>query len=306
MFLAAREAAESVGRAVSDRYDLPDAVGGWLQEFAVGVQQDRDTAVKEQAGGFGFAGGAETANAGFGHIGVTAAFTDADIKDPDLHTASRTTFDELEAGLYWRDNFGGLQLTARGGGGYLFGRDQRYVDIAATDATTAVAQVTRASWHGYTEDARGGAAYQFDFGKFFLRPQVSGEYFRLKQNAYDESGAESEGQPGGGFARRPLRLGRRQPRAGRAARRRHRVAADLGDRRARRVQRRRRPDHRALRLRRLPVHSWWPTRSPARAVCSPWASRWAARSTRCSSTRTAKNTRTTSEGDVRAGVKVLF
>ena len=45
VFLAAREAAESVGRAISDRYDLPNAVGGWLQEFGVGVQEDRDAAV---------------------------------------------------------------------------------------------------------------------------------------------------------------------------------------------------------------------------------------------------------------------
>ena len=192
VFLAAREAAESVGRAVSDRYDLPNAVGGWLQEFGVGVQQDRDAAVKEQAGGFGFAGGAETADAGFGAIGVTAAFVDADIKDPDLHNASRTTFDELEAGLYWRAKLGGLQLTARGGGGYLFGHDQRYVQIGATDATDAISQQARATWHGYTEDARGAASYQFTLGRLFVRPQVSGEYFRLKQNAYDETGAESE------------------------------------------------------------------------------------------------------------------
>ena len=187
VFLAAREAAESIGRAVSDRYDLPEAAGAWLQEFGFGVEQDRESAVAEHAGGFGFAGGVEKALAGLGVLGVSAAFDDAKVTSPDVANSS-TDMEELEGGLYWRLAAGGLLLTARGAAGYVWGDTERDLSVAAGEGVSAEAATYKSDWHGWTADARFGAGYQVAFGPVFVRPQLAVEYFRLEQDGYAESG----------------------------------------------------------------------------------------------------------------------
>ncbi|MBE7217696.1 MAG: autotransporter outer membrane beta-barrel domain-containing protein [Caulobacteraceae bacterium] len=189
VFLAAREAAESIGRAVSDRYETANSTGAWVQEFGIGFEQSRDTALAEHGSGFGFAGGFETADSQIGALGVSAAFVDANISSPDVSTDSSSRFDELEGGLYWRLQRGGLLLTARGAGGYLFGHEERDVAFAATTGSPAVALMADADWHGWTADGRLGAAYQFNLGRFFVRPQLAAEYFRLDQDSYSETGS---------------------------------------------------------------------------------------------------------------------
>ena len=133
----------------------------------------------------------ETADAGFGALGVTATFADANVKPRDVPSDSRTSFDELEGGVYWRLMRGGLQLSARGAGGYVFGRNQRFVSLAATDATTAVALNSKSDFNGYTADARASASYQVRLGPIYVRPQLAAEYFRLDQDGYVETGGES-------------------------------------------------------------------------------------------------------------------
>ncbi len=188
IFLAAQSAAESIGAAATDPRDTDIGPGAWIQEFGIGLQQNRDAAVKSEASGFGVAAGAETGDAGFGQIGVSAAFANATADDPDLSTSSQASFTELEAGLYWRKAYGGLKLSGRLGGGYLFGYDRRYVTIAATDANSAVSTASKGTWNGWTLDGRIAAAYQLDLGRWFVRPQVVGEYFRLDQDGYTEKG----------------------------------------------------------------------------------------------------------------------
>ncbi len=187
VFLAAREAAESIGRAISDRYDLPEAAGAWLQEFGFGVEQDAQAAVAEHAGGFGFAGGAEKGLGGLGVLGVSAAFDDAKVTSPDIANSS-TDMEELEAGLYWRVSAGGLLLTARGAAGYVWGDTERDLAVAAGEGVSAESATYKSDWHGWTADARFGAGYQVNLGPVFVRPQLAVEYFRLDQNGYAESG----------------------------------------------------------------------------------------------------------------------
>ena len=188
IFLAAQSAAQSIGEAATDPRDTDVGPGAWIQQFGIGLQQDRDAAVKSEATGFGVAGGAETGDAGFGQIGVSAAFVNANADDPDLSTASQASFTELEGGLYWRKAYGGLKLSGRVGAGYLYGYDRRYVSVAAGDANSAISTAGKGTWNGWTLDGRIAAAYQLDFGRWFVRPQVAGDYFRLDQDGYTEKG----------------------------------------------------------------------------------------------------------------------
>ena len=189
VFLAAQQAAQSIGHAALDARAMDFAPGAWTQEFAIGVEENRGDAVGAHAGGFGVSGGAETGASALGQFGVSAAFVNATITNPEVTNDSQASFSELEGGLYWRAAFGGLQLGARASGGYLFGYDRRYISLAASDVTAAVATANKGTWNGYTLDGRISAGYQVDLGKtFFVRPQVVGEYFRLNQDSYTEHG----------------------------------------------------------------------------------------------------------------------
>ena len=190
VFLAAQQASEAIGRNTGTHVDLadPGAPAAWAEEFVLGVLQDKTDAQASRVGGFGFVGGASTAEGPLGVLGVTAAFVDADIRDPDLPSTAMSDFTEGEIGLYWTGEIGALRLSARGAGGYLFGSTRRSLTTAAATDDAALALASKGTWHGHTLSGRFTASYQVDLGPVFLRPQVAVDHFSLDQNAFTERG----------------------------------------------------------------------------------------------------------------------
>ncbi len=191
LFQASAEASRTISRLTADPNQIENPTGSrgaWAQQFFVGAYQGRGQTLPFQAGGFGYAGGVETGGLGFGAVGATAAFVAINESNPQSPTDSRIGMSELEGGLYWQGELGGLTLDARVGASYNWfsGRRQFVVTDATTNTTTYSTQAN-ASWNGYSLTGHFGAAYQVDLGSvWFVRPQVQVDYFRLDQSAYSE------------------------------------------------------------------------------------------------------------------------
>jgi len=207
LFQASAEASRTISRLTADPNQIENPTGSrgaWAQQFFVGAYQGRGETTPFQAGGFGYAGGVETGGLGFGAVGATAAFVAINEDNPQSPTDSRIGMSELEGGLYWQGELGGLTLDARVGAGFNWfsGRRQFIYSIPTTTAvaatattaatttttsTTAYSTQANGSWTGYSLTGHFGAAYEIGLGSvWFLRPQAQIDYFLLNQGGYNE------------------------------------------------------------------------------------------------------------------------
>lgn len=193
---------DAVSRALSDRRPESEQgeVTGWLQEINFYADKDRDGAYGFRSDGFGIAGGLEKNYGGFGAVGLSFAFTSSDLKDPEAEGDENLTAQLIELGGYWRAAPGNWRLWARAAGGWgMFDSKRDFVGGGVTRENTS-------SWNGVSFAAAGGVAYEASFGRFYIRPEASIEWFSLREDAHDENGG------GSGFdlsiAERNGRLGR--------------------------------------------------------------------------------------------------
>ena len=190
VFLAVSQATRTVADLSTEHNDLFRAGaqegGVWLQQFLLGVRQDRDVGSGSETAGFGLVGGLTTSDSNVGAFGLTIAYVNAEASDPDLTGSSSTNFSQAEGGLNWRTNVFGLDIAARGGGGYLWGVTRRQYLADATTLTASVNRRTKGTWNGWTADARLSASHRFNMGRFFFQPQAKFDYVRLDQDAYLE------------------------------------------------------------------------------------------------------------------------
>ena len=185
-------ATRQVGEATGEADDFADGGHAWVQQLVLGYREDADSSrEKSQAGGYGAAGGYQTDQGAFGAFGVTGMFAIGTTDEKDRPATVQVNITDLEGGAYWRARIGGLRLEARGGAGYLWLHGDRGVSIAATDTSTAFASTSKSDRNGWEASGRFGGSYQFDLGRFFVRPQAHMDYFHLNEDGYVESGGGS-------------------------------------------------------------------------------------------------------------------
>jgi len=189
-FRAASAASRTISRLTAEPNEIENPTGSrgaWAQQFFVGSELGRGETAGFRASGFGYVGGVETGGLGFGAVGATAAFVATNISDPHSPGDNRIGMSELEGGLYWQGETGGLILDARVGAGvHFFSAKRQFIETDTTGLTTLSRQ-TKASWTGYSLTGHFGAAYQVDLNSvFFLRPQAHLDYFLLNEGGYSE------------------------------------------------------------------------------------------------------------------------
>ena len=190
-FRAGQVASESIARTTAEADHFHDAQGGggpWLQEIAFGLKKSTGDAGPYRGYGFGLAGGWEADTGGFGAVGLSAAFVTSTIDDntrPGENSLSQT---QLEGGIYWRGEIGGLRFDARAaGGGVQFSSTREALISMTSDGIASVLnRKNKANWSGYTLSGRVGVGYEAQLGWLFLRPQAHADYYRLKENSYAE------------------------------------------------------------------------------------------------------------------------
>lgn len=90
-----------------------------------------------------------------------------------------------ELSLYWRGEWDNIKAFGRGGVGIANFNGERI--LRGTLGTTPVERVSEGDWSGNFYTASGGVSYQTG-GTMFLRPNVSFDYLRLSEKAYEDTG----------------------------------------------------------------------------------------------------------------------
>jgi len=174
---------DAVTRALTGRNAsaAPGETSAWLQEINFYADKDKTDSYGFRSEGFGIAGGVEKGT-NLGALGISAAFTSSDIKDPESAAEEVLSANLLELGLYWRAQGQYWTTWARAAGGYAsFNADRSLVADGVYLNNTS-------DWHGWTAAAAGGASYERNFGRLNVRPEIYAEYFRLSEGARTEKG----------------------------------------------------------------------------------------------------------------------
>ncbi len=178
---------DAVSKALSDRRPIAPVgeLTGWAQEINFYADKSQDTAFGFHSNGFGVASGLEMGTP-VGALGTSLAFTSSGMKDLNAQGDENLAANLVELGFYWRETGPHLRTWVRVAGGYgWFDSTRQFVDVSSTDD---VIRKATSGWDGYSLAAAGGMSWEQDFGNFFIRPEVSSEYFYLSENARNESG----------------------------------------------------------------------------------------------------------------------
>jgi hypothetical protein len=174
---------DAVTRALSGR-GYPAAQGetsAWLQEINFYADQERGDAYGFRSEGFGFAGGVERGT-GFGALGLSFAITSSDLEDPESEAEEILSAQLLEMGLYWRAQGLRWNVWARGAAGYAS------FDSVRQLIAPGINRRNESDWSGYSLALAAGAAYDYQVGRWSIRPEAIVEYFGLNEDAHEESG----------------------------------------------------------------------------------------------------------------------
>lgn len=174
---------DAVTRALSGR-GYPAGQGetsAWLQEINFYADQERGDAYGFRSEGFGFAGGVERGT-GFGAVGLSFALTSSDLEDPESEAEEILSAQLLEMGLYWRAQGASWNVWARGAGGFAS------FDSVRQLIGPGLNRRNESDWNGYSLALAAGAAYDYQMGRWSIRPEAIVEYFSLNEDAHEEAG----------------------------------------------------------------------------------------------------------------------
>ena len=160
----------------------------WTQEIVRHEQKDPTQTAGYNTLGIGAVGGLESVSAHGDAVGARFGFTSSNISNPALAGDNLLSVSELNAGVYWRGNLGGLRADLQVGAGYVWLRGRREFLYSDAVSGSVVHRTANGSWGGYTLSGRAGLAYSAKLGALFLEPRVHVDYFRDHESGYDETG----------------------------------------------------------------------------------------------------------------------
>jgi hypothetical protein len=186
LFHTLAAASDATGRAIDEDKGVmtDEGVRIWTQEIAFLVKRDIDRSASYDANGFGLAGGVEAPSTDFGTLGLMTSFVNVNVDDSFAAAAETLGGQVFSAGVYWRDSVGGLTANLGLTGGYASLKSTRVV----SDPAAGLNRSARSNWSGGTFSAHGGLSYLLGAGRFFAKPQVSADYFLLKEDGRTENG----------------------------------------------------------------------------------------------------------------------
>ncbi|GMM61608.1 hypothetical protein NUTIK01_23850 [Novosphingobium sp. IK01] len=160
--------------------------GVWLEPMVFhATKHDTDSIGYSLTGG-GVTLGLERTTA-IGNVGVYFDWTTGNVKnnnDQSMHVSN------IEFNAFWRKAFGRLYTFARVG----YGRSSYRITRTFTGAvdSTAISYSATGNWKGNMLAASGGLSYEMPLSETFkVRPKVSIDAYRLKENGYQETGTDA-------------------------------------------------------------------------------------------------------------------
>lgn len=168
---------------------IPNEPRSWLQEVGATVKQETVNDVPYETGGFGIVGGVERPFRGEGSfIGVSGSYQSSEIRNGNRAVGSYLSASTLAGSIYWRRAQGNLVLDSSLTGGFAwFDSVRRIADVGPGGAQLLIRQA-EADWNGLLAGARVGAAYNWESGRFYARPEVILDAIYLSERGYTETG----------------------------------------------------------------------------------------------------------------------
>ena len=186
-FESVTQASRATARMLQDRrIPAPKAgrIGVWVEQVVWGTSKDIGDTSEYDVTGWGAAAGAEAAMGEAGFVGASFGY----LLGKNVHGGNDNQVDsnQFELAGYWRGDFGPLQAYARASGAFIrFEGLRRFTGMNGTQVVTRTAD---ADWNGTLFSGAGGASYEIQSGRFSIRPTAAIEYYRLSENAYQETG----------------------------------------------------------------------------------------------------------------------
>lgn len=151
---------------------------GWTDNKGIGDTQGY------RAYGGGLAGGVERSFGNFGRLGVSFSYL-LGVSD-DVGSDAGVNDNEALFNLYWRATWGRLHVYATGGYGTADFTGRRFFNGISGGSTFT--RTATGKWGGTVYTGAAGVSYEVPAGRFYLRPEASIDYIRLKENGYAETG----------------------------------------------------------------------------------------------------------------------
>ncbi|HTK35873.1 MAG TPA: autotransporter outer membrane beta-barrel domain-containing protein [Caulobacteraceae bacterium] len=185
VFRLASVASRAVSRGTSD------ADGPWVQEYTVGTRLSAGNGATPFHGlGLGVAGGFER-NSSIGVVGVTASLFTGDVRVTKSPGDNRASESQVEGGVTWRTDLGGLRLDGRAAGGFVSYNYRRELKLFDATGATSLDRLANGKSTGYSLAGHFGGSYRAQLGRWYVQPEAHLDYFRLTSGAYSEVGGGS-------------------------------------------------------------------------------------------------------------------
>ncbi|MBL0915272.1 MAG: autotransporter domain-containing protein, partial [Sphingopyxis sp.] len=157
--------------------------GYWVNQAVWGTSKGVGNTAGYDVSGWGLSLGGEIKSS-VGNFGASVAFLNG--KDGNSSNESEVTSSQFEGALHWRLASDGWLASARVSGAPISMKGSR-VFIAGT-GSERIEKTMKGKWDATLLSASGSLAKDTRVGGFTLRPAVAVDYFKLKEDGYQETG----------------------------------------------------------------------------------------------------------------------
>ena len=180
-------ASRLAARHISDpsiSYDV-SPVSGWIEPIYFRGSKDAGDTAGFKTQGYGLSLGIER-DFGIGYLGLGFDYVGGSVKNGDLQDIGSEVY---EIAGHWRLRKGGFAAFARVSGMHAKLSSSRTFETTVEE--TDYSYTSEGSWGGWALSGMAGATYDLALGsRFSLRPKATVDYYWLKEDGYQEDGAD--------------------------------------------------------------------------------------------------------------------
>ncbi len=184
------ETVTSGSRALSRNLQDPNAPfqdegkwGYWVNQAVWGTSKSVGDTASYDVSGWGISGGAEI-KSDVGNFGGSIAFLSG--KDGNGSNANEVATSQFEGALHWRLRSDGFMANARISGAPISLKGTRI--FRAEAGADDIEKTMKGKWDATLWSASGSLAYDARAGGITIRPVLAVDYFKLKEDGYQETG----------------------------------------------------------------------------------------------------------------------
>ncbi len=184
------ETVTSGSRALSRYLQDPNAPfqdegkwGYWVNQAVWGTSKGVGNTASYDVSGWGISAGAEI-ESNLGNFGGSIAYLSG--KDANGSNANEVSTSQFEGALHWRLRSDGFLANARISGAPISLKGTRI--FRAEAGAEDIEKTMKGKWDGTLWSASGSVAYDTRVGGLSFRPMVAVDYFKLKEDGYQETG----------------------------------------------------------------------------------------------------------------------